>query len=146
MGSCDPLLGLHSRHELFGKPSKIDGDTRLAEPEGHDYPWGEQPRKAKLSAPKNSRFSNRMILGRKFRLNHLAYAASENRRDTLGTFGEKHPIIAWNTLRLGEILEGVEKAGRRFTPEALAHVQPLQFKHVIVNGAYDFPEMRDAKA
>ncbi len=55
-------------------------------------------------------------------------------------------IIAWNTLRLGEILEGVEKAGRRFTPEALAHVQPLQFKHVIVNGAYDFSEMRDVNA
>ena len=47
-------------------------------------------------------------------------------------------ITVWNTMRLGEILEEAQNAGERFSPEALAHVQPLQFKHVIVNGTYDF--------
>jgi len=47
-------------------------------------------------------------------------------------------IIVWNTLQMGEILEAAEREKKTFTAEALAHVQPLHFKHVIVNGTYDF--------
>jgi TnpA family transposase len=47
-------------------------------------------------------------------------------------------IMVWNTIRMGEILDAAEKEGKTFSPEALAHVQPLHFKHVIVNGTYDF--------
>jgi hypothetical protein len=47
-------------------------------------------------------------------------------------------IMVWNTIRMGEIFDAAEKEGKTFSPEALAHVQPLHFKHVIVNDTYDF--------
>jgi len=47
-------------------------------------------------------------------------------------------IIVWNTIQMGGILEAADREGKTFSAEALAHVQPLHFKHIIVNGTYDF--------
>ena len=39
---------------------------------------------------------------------------------------------------MGKILEVAERGGHSFLPEELAHVHPLMFRHITVNGAYDF--------
>ena len=54
-------------------------------------------------------------------------------------------IIVWNTIQMGEILAAAEREGKTFTAEALAHVQPLHFKHVIVNRTYDFSGVAQPK-
>jgi hypothetical protein len=42
----------------------------------------------------------------------------------------------YRPLRIGQLLAEVQ--GQEFTPEAIAHVSPLAYRHVIVNGTYDF--------
>jgi ethanolamine ammonia-lyase large subunit len=43
-----------------------------------------------------------------------------------------------NTVQMREISEAAKREGTTFTLEALAHVQPLHFKPVIVNGICGF--------
>ena len=47
-------------------------------------------------------------------------------------------ILLYNTIHIGHILDQAKAAGQIFSPEAIAHVPPLLFEHVIVNGTYDF--------
>jgi TnpA family transposase len=47
-------------------------------------------------------------------------------------------ILLYNTIHISNILDQGQAAGRVFPPEAIAHVPPLLFDHVIVNGTYDF--------
>jgi hypothetical protein len=47
-------------------------------------------------------------------------------------------ILIWNTLLIGEVLAEAKREGKEFSPEAVAHLSPLAFRHVIVNGMYDF--------
>lgn len=47
-------------------------------------------------------------------------------------------VLVWNTLHMGQILAKVEQEGHAFLPEELSHVHPLLFRHLTVNGAYDF--------
>ncbi len=49
-----------------------------------------------------------------------------------------YPVLVYNTLRIGRVLERVKGQGQEFTPDAIAHVSPLARRHVIVNGTYDF--------
>jgi hypothetical protein len=44
----------------------------------------------------------------------------------------------YNTVHIGHILDQAQAAGLVFPPEAIAHVPPMLFEHVIVNGTYDF--------
>jgi hypothetical protein len=51
----------------------------------------------------------------------------------------KHlPVLVYNTLRIARVLEHAKAQGQEFTPEAIAHVSPLAYRHLIVNGTYDF--------
>jgi Tn3 transposase DDE domain len=47
-------------------------------------------------------------------------------------------VLVYNTLRIARVLEQAEAQGQTFSPEAIAHVSPLMYRHVIVNGTYDF--------
>jgi Tn3 transposase DDE domain-containing protein len=47
-------------------------------------------------------------------------------------------VLVYNTLRIARMLEQAHAQGQTFTPEAIAHVSPLMYRHVIVNGTYDF--------
>jgi hypothetical protein len=51
-------------------------------------------------------------------------------------------ILVYNTVHIGNILDQAQAAGRVFPPEAIAHVPPLLFDHVIVNGTYDFSDAK----
>jgi TnpA family transposase len=51
-------------------------------------------------------------------------------------------ILVYNTIHIGNILDQAQAAGRVFSPEAIAHVPPLLFDHVIVNGTYDFSDAK----
>ena len=54
-------------------------------------------------------------------------------------------VLVYNTLRIARVLEDAKAQGQEFTPEAIAHVSPLAYRHVIVNGTYDFspPQAQD---
>ena len=56
-------------------------------------------------------------------------------------------VLVYNTLRIARVLEYVKAQGQEFTPEAIAHVSPLAYRHLIVNGTYDFslPQSSDAE-
>jgi TnpA family transposase len=47
-------------------------------------------------------------------------------------------VLVYNTLRIARVLERGQAQGQTFPPEAIAHVSPLMYRHVIVNGTYDF--------
>ena len=47
-------------------------------------------------------------------------------------------VLVWNTLHMGKILEQTERDEHAFLPDELAHVHPLMFRHLTVNGTYDF--------
>jgi hypothetical protein len=54
-------------------------------------------------------------------------------------------VLVYNTSRMARVLEHATAQGQEFTPEAIAHVSPLAYRHVIVNGTYDFspPQAQD---
>jgi Tn3 transposase DDE domain len=56
-------------------------------------------------------------------------------------------VLVYNTSRIARILEHATAQGQEFTPEAIAHVSPLAYRHVIVNGTYDFspPQANDVE-
>jgi TnpA family transposase len=56
-------------------------------------------------------------------------------------------VLVYNTLRIARVLEHAKAQGQECTPEAIAHVSPLAYRHVIVNGTYDFslPQSSDAE-
>ena len=47
-------------------------------------------------------------------------------------------VLVYNTLRIAQVLEHAAVQGQFFSPDAIAHVSPLMYRHVIVNGSYDF--------
>ena len=47
-------------------------------------------------------------------------------------------VLVHNTLRIARVLEQAQVQGQTFSPEAIAHMSPLLYCHVIVNGTYDF--------
>lgn len=47
-------------------------------------------------------------------------------------------VLVYNTLRIARVIEQAQAQGHTFSPEAIAHVSPLMYRHVIVNGTYDF--------
>jgi TnpA family transposase len=47
-------------------------------------------------------------------------------------------VLVYNTLRMTHVLEHAKAQGQEFTPEDIAHISPLAYRHVIVNGTYDF--------
>lgn len=47
-------------------------------------------------------------------------------------------ILLYNTVHIGHTLAQAQAAGQVFPPDVIAHVPPLLFDHVIVNGTYDF--------
>ena len=47
-------------------------------------------------------------------------------------------VLVYNTLRMTHVLERATAQGQEFTPEDIAHISPLAYRHVIVNGTYDF--------
>ena len=48
-------------------------------------------------------------------------------------------VIYWNTLKLGEAVLAREKAGIASPAEFLAHVSPLGWEHINLNGEYRWP-------
>ena len=91
MVSEDTQCGSDFTVNAVKKPSEIDGEAVLTRPKGHYTSVRSVPRESELRASQNRRLSGHKILGRKIRLNHWAYAASEDHRDTSGSFGEKYP-------------------------------------------------------
>ena len=91
MVSEDTQCGSDFTVNAVKKPSEIDGEAVLTRPKGHDTSVRSVPRESELRASQNRRLSGHKILGRKIRLNRWAYVASENRRDTLGTFAPLDP-------------------------------------------------------
>lgn len=47
-------------------------------------------------------------------------------------------VLVYNILRIARVMEQAEAQGQTFSPEAIAHVSPRMYRHVIVNGTYDF--------
>jgi TnpA family transposase len=47
-------------------------------------------------------------------------------------------VLVYNTVRMTQVLERATAQGQEFTPEDIAHISPLAYRHVIVNGTYDF--------
>ena len=47
-------------------------------------------------------------------------------------------MLIYNTLLIEEVLEEAESEGKVFSPEVVSHVSPLAFRHIIINGVYDF--------
>ena len=47
-------------------------------------------------------------------------------------------VLVYNTLRIAQVLDHAAAQGQLFSPDAIAHVSPLMYRHVIVNGSYDF--------
>lgn len=45
-------------------------------------------------------------------------------------------IIYWNTKHLGRIIHDMKQQGRIITAELLAHLSPLGWEHIIINGFY----------
>jgi TnpA family transposase len=41
-------------------------------------------------------------------------------------------VLVYNTLRIARVLEYAKAQGQEFTPEVIAHVWPLTYRHVIV--------------
>lgn len=50
-------------------------------------------------------------------------------------------ILIYNTLRIEEFLKEAKVKGEIFSPEEITRISPLPFRHVIVNGTYDFSEI-----
>ena len=48
-------------------------------------------------------------------------------------------VLVWNTVRIGEIVRGLEARGDAVARTALARVSPLAHAHVIPSGTYRFP-------
>jgi len=55
-------------------------------------------------------------------------------------------ILVYNTVHISNLLEQAQAAGQVFPPEAIAHVPPLLFDHVIVNGMYDFSNAKPVRS
>ena len=47
-------------------------------------------------------------------------------------------VLVWNTWQMGKILDEAQSEGHSYLPDELAHVHPLMFRHLTVNGTYDF--------
>lgn len=47
-------------------------------------------------------------------------------------------VLVYNTLCMTHVLERAKAQGQEFTPEDIAHISPLAYRYVIVNGTYDF--------
>jgi hypothetical protein len=56
-------------------------------------------------------------------------------------------VLVYNTLPITRVLERARGQGQEFTPEAIAPISPLAYRHVIVNGMYDFspPQASDVE-
>jgi TnpA family transposase len=51
-----------------------------------------------------------------------------------------HAILYWNTLKITDIVEQLRTQGEEVTPETLAHISLLPFRHVVPNGTYFIEE------
>lgn len=51
-------------------------------------------------------------------------------------------VLAWNTVRMGEIVARLRAAGESVPDEDLARISPLAYAHVIPNGTYVFDRGR----
>lgn len=47
-------------------------------------------------------------------------------------------ILVWNTIHISKIVKQLRKTGHKISDAHLAKISPLMYKHVIVNGTYDF--------
>ena len=47
-------------------------------------------------------------------------------------------ILIWNTVHIAEIVQRLRRNGQMIPDEDLAHISPMMYKHIIVNGTYDF--------
>ena len=47
-------------------------------------------------------------------------------------------VFVYKTVRMTQVLERAKAQGQECTPEDMAHISPLAYRHVIVNGTYDF--------
>ena len=47
-------------------------------------------------------------------------------------------IVCWNTVQVERIVKDLREKGHEIPDEHLARIYPLFYKHVIVNGEYDF--------
>jgi len=51
-------------------------------------------------------------------------------------------VLVYHTLRMTHVLERAKGDGQAFTPADIAHISPLAYRHVVVNGTYDFSPPR----
>ena len=51
-------------------------------------------------------------------------------------------VIYWNTVRLGEAVASRRRAGLPVSPELLAHISPLGWAHLLINGEYRWRKRR----
>lgn len=53
-------------------------------------------------------------------------------------------ILYWNMLKITAIVDQLRAQGEEVTPETLAHISLLPFKHVVPNGTYFIEEGEQA--
>lgn len=55
-------------------------------------------------------------------------------------------ILVWNTIHISKIVKQLRKTNHDILDENLAKVSPMMYKHIIVNGTYDFSPSRQLAA
>ena len=50
--------------------------------------------------------------------------------------------LAWNTVQIGDLVDGLEARGEAVSRETLARVSPLVHRHIIPSGTYRFRDQR----
>ena len=48
--------------------------------------------------------------------------------------------LAWNTVKIGDLIDGLEARGEPVPRDTLARVSPLVHRHIIPSGTYRFPD------
>ena len=67
------------------------------------------------------------------------YAEIMNKVSALSVLS--NAVVVWNTVKIAELLATLEEPS---SPDAVAHVSPLAYAHVIPNGTYQFARKRVA--
>ena len=61
---------------------------------------------------------------------------------TIGMQLRQNAALAWNTVQIGDLIDGLEARGEAVSRETLARVSPLVHRHIIPSGTYRFRDQR----
>ena len=68
------------------------------------------------------------------------YAEIKNKISALSLLS--NAALAWNTVQIGVLIDGLKARGEAVSRETLARVSPLVHRHIIPSGTYRFRDQR----